>query len=205
MKILTSLALALFIVVVGFAVSSADEVTDAIGRANSAYSSGNYKDASAELQAALVGVNQQLIDLLVAKFPTPLSGWTAEEPEGVDASMVATGLFATLVVSRTYYPPNGSSIDVSVAANHPLVSTLRAFIGNPMLASMTGQTAMKKVSACGYDAVETVDNEAGSYEMHILAGDATLISFEGDIASDVEYIRTLAGMMDCPGIVAIVE
>jgi hypothetical protein len=205
MKILLSLALALSIVVGAVGASSADGVTDAIGRANSAYSSGDYKDASTELQTALVGVNQKLIDLLVAKFPAAPSGWTAEEPEGIDASAVGAGFFATLVVSRTYYPPNSSSIDVSISANSPMLFALRAFIANPMLASMTGQTAMKKVEACGYDAVETVDNETGSYELLVLAGNATLIGFEGEIESDMGHIRTLVGTMDCAGVVAVVE
>ena len=84
-----------------------------------------------------------------------------------------------------------------------MLISLRMFISNPMMASMAGQTGMKKVTACGYDAMEHFDD--GTYEMHVLAGNATLISIDGSEESDVEHIRTLAAATDCKTIVGIVE
>ncbi len=202
----TGTALAILIAfALGAGLASADQVTDAIGQANAAYGSGDYKDASTHLQTALVGVNQMLIDLLIDQFPDPPAGWTAEEAEGIDASMIGAGLFATLVVSREYYPPNDSVIEVTVAANSPMLSTLRMFMSNPMLASMTGQSGMTTTSACGFDAVENFDDDSETYELHVLAGKATLISFQGETASDVDHIGTLAGSMNCQAVVGIVE
>jgi hypothetical protein len=183
----------------------ADKVADAIGSAGSAYAEGDYKETSTQLQTALVGVNEKLIGMLNEQFPAPPSGWTADEPESIDATAVGAGFFATLVVSRTYHTPDDTSIDVTVAANSPLLATLRMFISNPMLASMSGQSGMKKASACGYDAVENADQESGTFETHVLAGNATLISFEGERASDMAHIRTLSNSMDCKKIVAVVE
>jgi hypothetical protein len=131
------------------------------------------------------------------------SGWTAEEAEGLDASAMGAGFFATLVVERTYEAPDGSKIDIVIAANSPMLISLRMFISNPMMASMAGQTGMKKVTVCGYDAMEHFDD--GTYELHVLAGNATLISIDGSRESDMEYIRTLANATDCKAIVGIVE
>jgi len=181
----------------------ADDVTDAISAANKAYGDGDYKEASTQLQTALGYVNQQLIELLVGALPDPPSGWKAEEAEGLDASAIGAGFFATLVVERTYTAPDGSRIDMVVAANSPMLISLRMFVSNPMMASMAGQTGMKKVSVCGYDAMEHFDD--GTYEMHVLAGNMTLISIDGSKESDVEHIRTLANATDCKTIVGIVE
>ena len=181
----------------------ADDVTDAISAANQAYGGGDYKEASTQLQTALAHVNQQLIELLVGALPDPPSGWTADEAEGIDASAVGAGFFATLVVERTYKAPDGSKIDMVISANSPMLVSLRMFISNPMMASVAGETGMKKVTACGYDAMEHFDD--GTYEMHVLAGNATLISIDGSKESDVEYIRTLANATDCKTIVGIVE
>ncbi len=181
----------------------ADDVTDAISAADKAYGGGDYKEASTQLQTALAGVNQQLIDLLVGALPDPPSGWTAEEAEGIDAAAMGAGFFATLVVERTYEAPDGSKIDMAIAANSPMLISLRMFISNPMMAAMAGETGMKKVTVCGYDAMEHFDD--GTYELHVMAGNATLITIDGSKESDVEYIRTLANATDCKAIVGIVE
>ncbi len=77
------------------------------------------------------------------------------------------------------------------------------FITNPMMASMAGETGMKKVTACGYDAIEHFGD--GTFETHVLGGNATLISFTGSQASDEARIKTLVGATDCGTIVGLVE
>jgi hypothetical protein len=183
--------------------ASADEVTDAIAAANAAYGSENYKEASTQLQTALVGVNQKLIDLLVEQMPAPPSGWTAEDPEGLDASAFGMGFWAGLVVDRTYYSPSGSSIEFTIAANSPMLATFRMFVSNPMLASMSGQSGMKKITVCGNDAIQEFEEDTA--DINILAGNATLISISGESAADQEHVLTLANATNCDGIVAVVE
>lgn len=184
-------------------IAQADDVTDAIRSAEGAYGGGDYKEASTQLQTALIGVNQKLIDMIVEYLPGAPSGWTAEDSEGLDASAMGAGFFATLVVSRDYTPPNGSNIEVMIAANSPLLATFHMFISNPMMAAMAGQSGMKKTSACGYDAMEQFGD--GTYDLNILAGSATLISVSGDKEDDIDYIRELANLIDCEGIVSVVE
>ena len=203
MKQLTISVVTLLAVAIFAGAASADGVNDAISAADKAYGGGDYKETSTQLQTALALVNQQLIDLLVGALPDPPSGWTADDAEGIDASALGAGFFATLVVERTYSAPDGSKINLTIAANSPMLISLRMFVSNPMMASMAGETGMKKVTACGYDAIEHFGD--GSYDMHVLAGNATLISIEGSQESDEEHIRTLANATDCKTIVGIVE
>ena len=203
MRKLTVSVVALLAVALFAGAAAADEVSDAIAAADQAYGGGDYKETSTQLQTALAQVNQLLIDKLIAAMPDPPAGWTAEEPEGIDASAIGAGFFATLVVTRTYTAPGGSDVELTVSANSPMLASLRMFVSNPMIASMAGDGAMKKVTACGYDAIEHFDD--GTYEMHVLAGNATLISIDGSSDSDAEHIRTLAEATDCKTIVGIVE
>ena len=204
MRILTCVAAAA-LVVLAAGLALADGVTDAIGQAGSAYAASDYKEASTQLQTALIGVNQRLIDILLQEFPEPPDGWTADDPEGMDPSLIGMSMFAGLVMTRVYHPPNDSDVEMTVAANSPALAMLRAFIGNPMLAAMSGESGMTKVTACGYDAVEQEDTENDSYDLHILAGNATLISISGRIAEDMDHVRALAEATDCKGFVEVVE
>ena len=200
---LTKAVVSLLAVALLAGAAAADDATDAMAAASSAYAGGNYKETSTQLQTALVAVNQLLIDQLIEAMPTPPTGWTAEEPEGIDASAIGAGFFATLVVNRDYKSPDGSRIELTISANSPMLMSLRMFVSNPMMAQMAGQSGMKKTSACGYDAIEHFGD--GTWEMHVLAGNATLISITGSQESDADHIRTLANATDCATIVGIVE
>ena len=181
----------------------ADDVSDAIAGAGTAYGSGDYKETSVQLQTALAAVNQLLIEELIAAMPDPPSGWTADDPEGIDVSSIAAGFFATLVVERSYHPPDGSSIEMAISANSPLLVSLRMFASNPMMASMSDETGMKNVTTCGYDAIEHFGD--GNCELHVLAGNSTLISFDSSEESNADHVQTLAAATDCETIVGIVE
>jgi hypothetical protein len=183
--------------------ASADNVTDAMAAASAAYGSGDLKETSTKLQTALVAVNQLLIDALVAALPEPPTGWTAGEPEGIDVSSIGAGFFATLVVERPYTTPDGTRIDMTIAANSPMLAGLRMFVSNPMMASMAGQSGMTTATVCGFDAIKQYGD--GTFETNVLAGNATLITFRGHQASDEAHIDTLSGATDCATIVDIVE
>jgi hypothetical protein len=72
-----------------------------------------------------------------------------------------------------------------------------------MLASMSGQSGIKRISVCGNDAIQEFEDDKA--DINILAGNATLIAISGDSAADQEHVTTLANATNCDGIVAIVE
>jgi hypothetical protein len=204
MKRWSVLAMLLALVAMWAVGASADEVTDAIAGAEQAYGAKDYKEASTQLQTALVGVNKLLIGLIEAELPEPPAGWNADEPEGTDATALGAGFFGSVMVSRRYTTPDDTSVTMTVAANSPMIGALQAYVTNPMLAAMTGDE-MKKVEVCGYDAIEEFNEDDDEASINILAGRATLISVEGDGFADAGHVETLAGMVDCARIVELVE
>lgn len=182
----------------------ADDVTDALSAAESAYAAGNLVEAGARLEAALVGVNLQLVNQLAGFLPAPPPGWTAGDAQGTGVEAMDLGSSGGLIVSRGYHPPNGSTIEVSIAADSPFLGPLRMFITNPGLASMSGQSGMRKASVCGYDAVENSD-ERGVRNVSILVGARTLVSVSGRDGRDAPHVQALAGALDCQGIAGVVE
>jgi hypothetical protein len=203
MKKIAAVPLALAIALLA-APAWADDVTDAIGAADGAYAAGNLVEASARLQAALAGVNGRIVARLAERLPQPPPGWTAGDMEGTGADATNLGSSGSLVVSRVYHAPNGSTVEISIGADSPLLGSLRMFVKNPGLASMAGQSGMKKSSACGYDAVESSD-ERGVREISILVGARTLVSVSGRDGRDAPQVQTLAGAIDCRGIAAVLE
>ena len=190
--------------VLAFAVTAwADDVTDAMTKASATYGAGDYKETSQNLQTALAAVNQMLIAQLIDALPEPPSGWTAEEPEGIDAAALGAAYFAALVVERTYHTPDDALVEMTIAANSPMLVSLKMFLTNPSMAAMAGQSGMKKVTACGYDAIE--QSEDGRNEINILAGDATLISISGSDGAGIDAVRMLADATDCRTVVEVVE
>jgi hypothetical protein len=184
--------------------SRADDVTAAIGAAESAYAAGNLVEAAARLEAALVGVNGQLLGRLAERLPVPPPQWTAGDVEGVGADATDLGSSNGLVVSRIYHAPNGSTIEVSISADSPLLGSLRMYVTNPGLASMAGRSGMRKIGVCGFDAVESSD-ERGVREISIIVGARTLVTVSGRDGKDAPHVQALAAVMDCQGIAAVVE
>lgn len=186
------------------ALVQADEVTDAVRAAESAYAAGNLTETGARLRAALAGVNGRIVARLAERLPEPLPGWTAGDVEGTDADAANLGSSGGLVVSRAYYAPSGSRIEVSIGADSPLLGSLRMFVTNPGIASMAAGAGMRKISVCGYDAVESSD-ERGVREISIIVGARTLVSVSGRDGKDAPHVQTLAGALDCRGIAAVGE
>jgi hypothetical protein len=201
MKTISAVLLVLAIALLA-APALGDEVTDAIGAAQSAYAAGNLAEAGARLEAALAGVNGRIIDRLAGLLPAAPPGWTAGDVEGTGAADL--GSSGGLVVSRGYSAPGGSTIDVSIAAGSPLLGSLRMFVTNPGLASTAGRSGMRKTLVCGFDAVESSDDR-GVREVSILVGARTLVTVSGRDGRDAQNVQALAGTMDCKGIAAAVE
>lgn len=203
MKARVLLPVVLAMLVIGAAVASADNISDAITAAHGAYARADYKGASAELQTALVGVNEKLSDLIVQAMPDPPAGWTVSPPR-TDTSASALGLLTGLVVERTYTASDGSEIELTVETNPPQLSGLRMYFSNPKIAvAMGSQDEMKKIKVCGRDAIEQFTSD--STGIQILAGNATLISVSGEDSSDRDFVRALANATNCQAIVNIVE
>lgn len=194
-RVLSALVIALVA-----ASAAADEVTDAIAAAQSAYAAGNLTEAAARLDAALGGVNGLIAHGLAECLPIPPQGWTAGDAEGIGADAADPGSSGGIVVSRGYTAPDGSSIEVSIAVDSPLLGSVRMLVTSPGL----GGSGIRKTTVCGNDAIEDSDAR-GVREISILVGSRTLVSVSGRDGGDAPHVQALAAVTDCQGIAARVS
>ncbi len=178
----------------------ADGVSDAIRAAESAYAAGNLTETAARLDAALAGVNEQIALRLAECLPVPPQGWTAGDVEGVAAGATEAGSSGGIVVSRAYSTPSGSTIEVVIGVDSPLLGSVRMLVTSPGL----GGSGIRKTTVCGCDAIEDSDAR-GVREISIVVGVRTLVSVSGRDGKDASYVQALAAAIDCQGIAARVS
>jgi len=152
----------------------ADDIHDALGQAESAYSSGDYGRAkkAADLAATLLG--QLAAEQLAKALPGPLDGWTAEEASG-DSS--AAALFGGVQAERGYTNADGQQVRIQVMVDSPLVAQMAGLYANPAMAAMMG----KLVKVGGQQAVL---NEQG--EIQMLVDSRVLVTVTGDAPAEAK-------------------
>src|SRR5580658_3749772 len=116
------LALALLGAFAALSVAWADDITDQINEALSAYGRKDMPTAIAGLEAALSLMRQMRADAYGALLPDAPSGWTADKAETVSMGPVmAGGTGAT----RKYHK-GGDTVIVSILADSPLMQAMSA-------------------------------------------------------------------------------
>jgi hypothetical protein len=133
-------------------VALADDIGDAIAAASSAYKSGQLSTAKQQLDLASQLIAQQTADALVAALPKPLAGWKAGDP---DTSAGGGFGFSVTQAMRSYTNAKGDSIEVSIAGDSPLLTTLASTLSNPQLAGLMG----KLVTVGTQRAIQTKEGE----------------------------------------------
>ena len=115
--------------------AQADDITDALTAAITAYEAGEIGDALDELAYA-----EQLLQGLQAQglmefLPTALPGWTREvDPDA--ASAVA--IFGGGAIAEASYTGPGTSFTVTLMADNPMVMQMGAMLGNRAMMAMMG-------------------------------------------------------------------
>src|ERR1700678_4357189 len=117
------LALTLLVWAAPLSRARADDITDQIHEAQSAYDRKDLPTAIAGLEAALNLLRQSRADAYGALLPSAPSGWTADEVQTV-ALGVALGGGGT-GVTRVYHKGDGS-VTVSILADSPLLQAVSA-------------------------------------------------------------------------------
>jgi hypothetical protein len=115
----------------------ADDVTDQIGEALSAYQHRDIPAAIAALDAATALLRQSRVDAWKDLLPPPPDGWTGAEAEGTE---VATALLGGGTGASRRYSRGDDTVDVSLLTDAPMVEGMAALIGNPMLTWPAGRT-----------------------------------------------------------------
>jgi hypothetical protein len=107
----------------------ADEVSDQIDKARTAWSAHDSQAAIVALEAAANLLRQARADALELLLPLPLLGWVAEAPEtsSVSAAMLGGGTSA----SRTYHNDT-QEVHVQITTDSPMLQGMAALLNSPL-------------------------------------------------------------------------
>jgi hypothetical protein len=183
-----------------------DDLEKNIKDAKEFYASKNLQEARYSLEQALqaldVAIGQEILKIL----PKDLNQFSFDEKQ--DYVSGSSGGFTGLNVTRYYFDKSDSSktLNISIINNSPLITTLSAFMTNPMFMN-TSDGSQKSVRVAGYKGVlnkRTSDDVQTGYELQIPIGNTLMtytcdgITKEADMLSmaekvDIKSIAALAG------------
>ncbi len=116
--------------------AAADEITDALTAAISAYEEGDVPDALGEIAYATQLLNALQAEGLTTFLPEPLDGWQREINPDAPASLGFMG--GGTAAEATYSGPDGR-FTIAVMADNPMVSAMGAMLGNATVLASIGQ------------------------------------------------------------------
>ncbi|MBF9043466.1 hypothetical protein HKCCE4037_09015 [Rhodobacterales bacterium HKCCE4037] len=116
--------------------ASADDITDALNAAISAYEEGEIGDALGEIAYATQLLNALQAQGLTAFLPEPLPGYTREVSEDASSSLGFLG--GGTAAEATYEGPNGR-FTITMMADNPMVASMAGILGNAGIIATMGQ------------------------------------------------------------------
>lgn len=146
----------------------ADDVTDQIHEALTAYDKKDLPTAIAGLQAAVNLMRQMRADVYGSLLPAAFGGWTADKAETVSAGVAMAG--GGTGASRKYHKGDGE-VTVSILADLPLLQAMSA-LASSGLAAITGA---RTEIVSGHRTLYMQDDSA----LTSFIGDRVLVRVEG--------------------------
>jgi hypothetical protein len=130
----------------------ADEVTDSINEALTAYEKQDYSAAKQALDYASTLLAQKNAEGLGALLPPAMSGWEAQDSESNTAGMA---MFGGGIHAGRKYTKGEAEVDLQIVGDSPLLGTWMPMLANPTMAA-----AMGKVTKIGkHRALQTNDGQ----------------------------------------------
>ena len=162
----------------------ADDISDQIQKALTAYQKHDSEAALAALDAAAQKLRQERANQLQQLLPIPPAGWTADPPEtsAVGAAMLGGGTTA----SRSYHMGD-EQVNVQITTDSPMLQQMAALLNGPL-----GQSSgVKTVTVSGRPMAYTPkDNGFMS-----LIGKA-IVKVDGNAQTPEPTLRTFLGAID---------
>jgi hypothetical protein len=135
MRLARHLTLAASLLALSHAAAFADEVSDAMTKAQTAYTEGRLADAKRELDMASALIAQKNAERLKVLLPAALDGWTATdgEAQAIGAAFMGGGTS----VSRSY-SKDDTSVQITILTDSPMMAMAMSLVTNPQMAIMSG-------------------------------------------------------------------
>ncbi len=115
----------------GWANAWADDVTDAIDEAATAYEEGDLAYAKDSLEFAAQLIGQMKTGTLATLLPEPLDGWDAAEAE---TETMGAAMFGGGSTASRAYTMGGKNVTVQYIANSPMIAQMAMIFSNPAMA-----------------------------------------------------------------------
>jgi hypothetical protein len=131
LRLLPALALAAAVV----SPVRADEVTDNLDTAKTAYEAGNYSEAITSIDYANQLIRQKKGDEIKKLLPSAPKGWEADEAESEAA---ATSMLGGGVTAKRSYRRDNSSVTIKIQSDSPMLQATAMMLSNPMFMSGSG-------------------------------------------------------------------
>ena len=152
----------------------ADEITDNLETAKTAYQAGKYSESIQALDYASQLVRQKKGEAVAKMLPNAPSGWTAEEGESESQSAAIMG--GIVSAKRTYHHGDNSQVKIEIQSDSPLLQSLGMMFSNPMLLSSSGA---KLETIKGQKCAITFKNGGTSGDIKAIVDNRYLVSIEG--------------------------
>jgi hypothetical protein len=153
MKILRILSIGLTLPLAALA----DDVTEYLDAARSAYNDGNYSEALSSIDTVSQLIRQKKAEAVMKVLPNAPSGWEASEPE---SEGMAAGLMGGMVSAKREYTKGDARIEIQVQSDSPLLQAMVSMFSNPMLLS-AGGAKLELVKGTKYAITYNKENKDG--------------------------------------------
>ena len=160
---------------------SADDITDTMEEAMSAYKKGDYVQTKEDLTYVMELLKQKKGETIQGFLPEPLDGWKAEKAKSENAGSGMLGGGST--TSRTY-TKDKSKIVISVVTDSPLLQGLGSLLGNPMFNS---GGKLKRINREKATIKYNEKNKSG--DVTIMLNKRFLVTVEGSQVTEDELIE----------------
>ncbi len=154
----------------------AEDPLPLIQEAQTAWQAGEVAHARRALEEATRSVAAKHVGALLAALPAPFAGWTANDSQTGDASLLILGGGVTL--DRTYADTNGNDVRVEILADSDLVAQMSNMYSDLQALAAMG---MKTETIGGETAI--VDPDGGKYTF--IVNQRTFVTVAGSAPADV--------------------
>ena len=156
----------------------ADDFTDQLDEAKTAYAKHDLGTAQAALNSASQLLRQQRVELWKAVLPDPQPGWKAEDAEGAAAAMALLG--GGVSVSRNYRK-DSETVNIEIVTDSPIIASMSGLLNG--LITLDGA---KLIVMDGHKV--TYNKNENSYMTMI--GDKALVTVKGQGKVPEDELKT---------------
>jgi len=119
----------------------ADEIRSAIDEGISAYESGKFSQAAAQLDLASQLLREKSGAAIAEALPEAPEGWEAQGEPNVEA--VAAGFMGAMTTASQSYSDGSGSVTVQIVSDSPMIGQMSMLLSNPAMVRQMGQKMVR--------------------------------------------------------------